>query len=345
MNRTVNMDEQERLVKEIKSLSDSIRRKNRALRLGISERDKYLETTFKPVVGPLKEMVQTVKKFIPPTEGDLVLPVSEFKNEEDYDDDEVTESQESDISEAVGEKGEKSIVEEVKTSEEEEDKEGETPNPSNISVLGKDISSIGIIGRKYILKMMHSAPANKRYHVYGARLEGDGLKIGNTSLNLDKENNIWIGDKKYKGSIGLYELIFNPKPANYSKRDLVRFKEICKITNAHKKGYAANAPIHKNTSAKYKNIISELFQNRSVRLKRRAMSAAELNLLHKKRKTVSGDGILKNTYSTNVIYYNNVNKLVTRMRLIHEAIEAGHTGLENEWVALTTELRNRGVIE
>lgn len=38
--------------------------KNRALRLGISEKAKYLETKFKAVVEPLKGMFQTVKKYI-----------------------------------------------------------------------------------------------------------------------------------------------------------------------------------------------------------------------------------------------------------------------------------------
>lgn len=56
------MGSQEKLVKEIKSLSDSIRRKNRALRLGINERDKYLETTFKPIIEPIKELSQNFLK-------------------------------------------------------------------------------------------------------------------------------------------------------------------------------------------------------------------------------------------------------------------------------------------
>jgi len=61
-------------------------------------------------------------------------------------------------------------------------------------------------------------------------------------------------------------------------------------------------------------------------------------------KTKSGEG-LKNTQETNIIYYSNINKLVDRLRVLHQAVNAGHTGLDNEIIALTTELRNRNVIE
>ena len=37
------MVNQEKLLKEIKTLSDSIRQKNRALKLGISEKEQFLE--------------------------------------------------------------------------------------------------------------------------------------------------------------------------------------------------------------------------------------------------------------------------------------------------------------
>lgn len=340
------MNEQEKLLKEIASLSDAIRRKNRALRLGISERDKYLETTFKPVIGPLKEMVQTVRDLAAPSESDLILPISKFEKQKD-DTEESSEARESnDSNTSIAEDEEEEEEEDVSASKTSgEDEESVKSGPSNISMLGRDITSIGALGTKYLLKMLHTAPVNRNYHVYGARLEGNGLMIGDTALDVDPENNISIGDKKYKGTIGLFELIFKSNPENYTKRDLIQFKEICKNTNAHKKGYAANNPVHRNTSQKYKSIISELFPRPGAQLKRKAVSTAELNVTHKKRKKVLGQGLLKDAYSTNVIYYNDINKLVTRMRLLYEAMEAGHTGLENEWVALSTELKNRGVIE
>lgn len=345
------MGEQERLLKEINALSDSIRKKNRALRMGISEREKYLETTFKPVIQPLKELVQGVSQPNPPTDGDLILPLPKY---EKYESDEIK----SEESETTDEDRDQSVIDEEEETltdptdvtkraddSEQTEEEGEESDisPSNISKLGLDIALTGVLGRKYLLKMLHSTPVTKKYHVYGARLDEDGLKIGNKNLNVDEKDNILIGEKKYKGTKGLFELIFKTKPENYTRTDLKTFREICLLTNAHRKSYAPDAPMHKNVSLKYKNIISQLFLPRSSQLKRKATSTEKVNISSKRNKT--GEGLLKNVYSTNIIYYNNINKLVTRMRLLYEAMESGHTGLDNEWVALTAELRNKGVIE
>lgn len=344
------MVKQENLLKEIKSLSDAIRRKNRALKLGINERDAFLESTFKPVIEPIKEMTQKLRKLGPSTEGEIILPLSKYEEEQHeidrYEDTELSE--ESDASEPMEDVRDKDITEEDEEVSEVERKEEEITNPSNISKLGTEIASKGELGRKYVLKMLHSTPANRNYHVYGARLERKGMMIGNSLLDVDEDDNILIGDKKYKGTLGLFELIFRSKPSRYSARDLKHFKTICHDTNTHRKGYLPDNPIYRNRSEKYRNVISDLFPSKKNPLKRRAISSAEINIQHKKIKvnspTPSGEGLLKNTYSTNIIYYNDANKLVDRMRLIHEAIEAGHTGLENEWVALIDELRNRQII-
>ena len=197
------------------------------------------------------------------------------------------------------------------------------PGESNLSVLGKDISSHGELTRKYVLKMLHGTIANRKYHVYGARVEKGGLMIGDSTLIVDDTDNITVKGKTYPGTIGLFELILKKTPMKYTAKDLKMFKKILIDTNAHKKHYKLDSPLHRSSSFKYKNIIAKLFQN----------------------KHVAGKGMsMKDSYTTNVIYYNNINKLVERMRLLHEAQIAGHTGVNNEMVALTEELRGRGYI-
>lgn len=337
----VNMADQEKLLQEIKTLSDSIRAKNRALRSGISEKEKFLEQTFKPVIGPLKEISNEISRIKPKTEGQAVLPFKEdFQDEESEEFDESEEHEETEASEQeIG----KSSVEKSST-EEDEDEDVETTS-SNISKLGIDIAAKGDLGRKYVLKMLQSSVPNRNYHVYGARLERNGLMIGDSILDVDSEDNIHVGDKTYKGTTGLFELIFKSKPEKYTKKDLNTFRTICKDTNVHKKSYLPNNPVHRNRSQKYIDVISQLFPSIKSQVKRRALSSLNLSVKKKRRLDVSGEGLFKNSYDTNVIYYNDLNKLVDRMRLIHEAIQAGHTGLENEWIALTEELRNKGIIE
>lgn len=348
------MVNQEKLLKEIKSLSDSIRQKNRALKSGISEREQFLESTFKPVTDPLKQIAQNIERPQNRFEGDIMLPISKYEKEEKYEDgnNEETDGIEEETEEESDERDVLREKEIFTTSEEgEEGEEGEeTINPSNLSRLGTDIMFKGTLGRKYLLKMLHSTPANRNYHVYGARIADNGLMIGNSKLDIDEYDNIIIGNQKYKGTTGLFELIFKNKPGKHTKKDLQLFKNILEDTNAHKKGYSEDSPVYRNRSIKYVNVISTLFPSQltKAQLKRRALSSAEINILHKKRKTTeptsSGKGLLKKLYNTNIIYYNDINKLVDRMRLLHEAMEAGHTGLNNEWIALVDELRSRGII-
>lgn len=327
------MADQEYLVKEIKSLSDSIRKKNRALKLGIRERESFIENTFKPIVTPLKKistplqhLSKNIDKITTKIENDEIMPL--VSNEED-------DTSEISIEDEMDE--ENSIIEENREEFQDQNDSDALTSPvqdepkvknslSNLSLLGKDISTKGLLTRKYLLKFLHSTPANRKYHVYGARLEKDGIFIGDSHVTVDDADNIKVKEKIYNGTPGLFELLFKSSPAKiYTTRDLNTFKIILKSTNSHRKNYAPSSSIYRNNSKKYKIIISKLFPPRLTK--------------------VTGSGMtLKNSYETNVIYYNNINKLVDRMQLLHEAKEAGHTGLNNEIVALTEELRNRGYI-
>ncbi|WP_143457381.1 hypothetical protein, partial [Klebsiella pneumoniae] len=112
--------------------------------------------------------------------------------------------------------------------------------------------------------------------------------------------------------------MFKPTPEKYTHRDLNNFKRILELTSAHKKNYSKTSPVYRNKSNKYFQVISKLYPPKR------------------------GKGMtMKNAYDTNVIYYNDVNKLVDRMRLLYEARQAGHTGVKNEMVALEQELRRR----
>lgn len=316
------MVDQERLIKEIKSLSDSIRKKNRMLRSGLSERESFIESTFKPVIQPLKDISQKLNNSIV-KEADLLMPVENIKEDEDLQS--LKSDHDSDMNEKGNDDGEENEDEEEDISDIEE--ENNIPNremeeESNLTVLGRDISNHGELFKKYVLKMLHGTLANRKYHVYGARLEKNGIMIGNKEVKVDEADNIIVGEQLFPGTTGLFELIFKKIPMRYSSQDLKWFKKICLITSVHKKKYSPSESIHRNSTKKYKDIIQKLFP------------------------LAKGSGInLKNTNSSNIIYYNNVNKIIERLKLLHEAQLAGHTGVNNEIVALTEELRQRGYIE
>lgn len=211
---------------------------------------------------------------------------------------------------------------------EEETTVEEPHTPSRLSLIGRYIRDKGLLSRKYIVKMLHSSPPKRKYHVYGARLENEGIMIGNSKIFVDESDNLQINNEIFKGTPGLFELIFTSNPTNYTTTDLRTFKKILITTNAHKKNYTSSLPIHKNTSIKYRNIISKLFPTKKISVS-----------------SPSSQGFkMKNIYDTNIIYYNDINKLVNRMRLLYEAKEAGHTGVDNEIIVLTNESKNKGYI-
>lgn len=315
------MATREGLLSEIKLLSDSIRNKNQALKAGLTERTRYLEETFKPIIDPLNQLNETVRK----------TPV--LRHTEPVKNERVTSETESSSKDMDTLSRSSEIIEEDDEDEDNLFEEGHVPSegqtsesPSNISILSQEIGNKGPLSRKYILQMLHSTRKSAKYHVYGARLENDGLRIGDSAVAVDEKDNIIIKGEIFKGTPGLFELIFKTTPKKYSKNDLNTFKRICMITNSHRKAYSPSTPIHRNRSEKYKTVISRLFT------KCRGKSA-------------KGKGItMKNLYDTNIIYYNDVNKLVNRMKLLYESMQAGHNGLDSEMVALTEELKSRGFI-
>lgn len=307
------MVDQEQLLKEIKLLSDSIRMKNRALKMGISERDKFLENTFKPVVEPLREISQKLDIKPPVSEIKQIIPVDENDESMDTDSPSLAEDEEDDVEVEGGEEG---------PQEEEVLKQA----PSRLSTLGVDIASKGLLTRKYLVKMLYKTPGNRKVHVFGVRIDSnDGLMIGDSRLDIDDSDNLVIKGKSFHGTPGLFELLFKQSPGKYTARDLNTYKLICKLTNTHKLNYSSTSRVYRNKTDKYKNIISKIFPPRGA------------------DKTGKGM-VMKNTYDTNVFYYNDINKLVDRLRLLHEAKKAGHTGLDSEMTTLSEELRKKGYI-
>lgn len=323
--------DRETLVKKINILSDSIRKKYADLKHNVSERDRFLESTFKPVIAPLKEISNNLKNQATtmPVE-DIGIKLQEPK-EEDDDDFETEDDNLEHINMSEGE--EVDLPGNMSNTDNDEEISQNLPilTPSSVnhrlSILGNEIGSKGPLTRKFILKMLHTTPSNRKYHIYGARVENDGLMIGDSLLTTDDEDNIIIKGKSYKGTPGLFELVFRNSPQKYNTRDLNTFKSILKLTNAHKKDYSVGSVIYRNKSKKYNEIISKLFPP------------------HSRKHQSTGKGIsLKNTYETNVIYYKDINKIVDRMRLLYEAKQSGHTGVDNELIALVDELRGRGYI-
>lgn len=157
---------------------------------------------------------------------------------------------------------------------------------------------------------------------YGIRMEDGHLKIGNQHIDVNGDE-LDVKEKKFQITTGLRELLTRKRPANiYSKSDLNAYREILLLTNAHLKDYQSGNEIEAGNNFQYKSIVSKLFAN------------------HK-----GGEVQYKNYEFKNIIYYDDINELVDRLRLLHAEKQAGNNSVDNEILSICEELREIGLIK
>lgn len=151
--------------------------------------------------------------------------------------------------------------------------------------------------------------------VYGIRreLNEDGqflFKIGDSDLDVE-HNDIKIGDRWYEGTPGLFELMVKKHPVNYASTDLKTYYEILLKTNAHRLGYMPGNQIRGNRGFKYRNIIKPLIEQKR---------------------------------GSSYKYWNDPNELVDRLRLLIASKEAGNSTHNNEIISIIEELTEAGYV-
>lgn len=157
--------------------------------------------------------------------------------------------------------------------------------------------------------------------IYGPRKLTDGtFVLGNKEIQFI-DNRIHIKDDDYTYSItsGLIDLLFSKSPTSdkYTNADLKTYKHILIQTSAHKT--TDGTRIRSSIGAKYMNIISRLFKIGGGGDK-------------------SGSGINMRLQKHNIVYWNDPNELVDRLRLLYSSLAAGNTGVRNEIISICEEL-------
>ncbi|CAH2010533.1 unnamed protein product [Acanthoscelides obtectus] len=186
--------------------------------------------------------------------------------------------------------------------------------------------------RKYISEMYADKNNREFDHKYGVRLDDtiEQFMIGDSKLDFNGAD-IYVKGKRYKGSQGLYELLFRKYPnMNFcSSDDVNTYRQIVYKTNAHRKYYRSNTQLDGSKLQKYKKIIAPPLKMGQ-------------GLMNNKNITTTME------YSSNdkdYIYWDDPNELVSRLRLLIASQAAGHSGHGNEINSLVEELRESKYIE
>ena len=186
--------------------------------------------------------------------------------------------------------------------------------------------------KTYISGMIHDTK-NKHDFKYGVRYnpEEDAYYIGNSEIQFDGDNLI-INNNEYRGTPGLYELLFKKHAHNFNNDDKKQYINIVKNTSAHKRNYNSLGQISGSRCWKYTHIIKPMIQKPRIRYTTGKVSGGELMM------QVSDNPI-------DYVYWDDPNELVDRLRLLIASRAAGNSNHTNEINRILEELLESKIIE
>ena len=180
----------------------------------------------------------------------------------------------------------------------------------------EELMNVGPIAAEYIEKYIDPEKVDNTFGIY---VDGGTWKIGNENVVVDG-NDLFIGEEKYEGTRGLWELIVMKEPSeqNYDVDDFRTYSEIMIRTNAIRRDNDPTNPRPKSSKSwKWTNVVKDIWSN---------------------RKTYEGQG------TKTIVIPSDSNALLERLDLLMASKEAGNTGARNELVSICDELLRQRVI-
>lgn len=314
------------LTLRIAELKEAIRRKYNSFKTGAIESERLLEKKYKPIINEIKKKTNIY--------DEPRLNIKKEESEEQGEEEELERKleEEGDDEDEVGDgfSSPLPVSSTLVTHGDDEQLDSLLSTPSGRETISQFISEHfnHPLSEKYMTLFMRDRGGKSSMvdHLYGPRFEGDTLMIGNSKLELSDDGSILIKNVRYKPTEGLYELLFKrvPDQATYDDNDLMAYKNILELSNAHKKEYNYKGNINRNNSLKYKRVIGDLFPP------------------VKKR----GSGMQwKSSVSRDIMFWDDPNELVERLRLLSMSVETGNNSHTNEIINIVEELREAGFIK
>lgn len=330
--------------RELVKARKDVENKYRALRTDVTAYESLLERQYEPITKQLKRLIPSrtmdEEKKGEPERKRLAVDKSMFGSSDDDDDDD------DETISSIGEKEDKDDEEQNKQEEyEEEEEKEEQQKDDDVHVvikeestdkqkLGKEIiggpesqkflSELPDTARDYFERMFEDVkPFDKQYGVHWNKKQG-GFYVGDSPIYF-KRRDILIGDGegtkgRFATTPGLYELLFMKECTNYTEEDRKMYGKIVKATNANRARYDSKGPVAGNRSNKYQSVVQHLFEEQ-------------------------GSGIKLTGRRVEYVPWNDPNKLVDRLRVLHASRVAGHGGHANEITYIIDELRRSHYVQ
>lgn len=377
----------ERLMSELISSRKAVRQKYESLKSDIAQAQLKLQQTYKPLTEPLQTLISSIrptnekfelKKEEPQSNINFVTPkYSTPKQNQDEQLDFTYQPQYIDES-TIGPTSKlmptpsflKNINEDVY----------EANNPTNSSLDMSPNVSILVENTRQAIQDMTQSEGYQQYladfeelprkfvdeqiktlevdDMYGLThdMEGEKFQIGQTGREIKiVGSDIVLDNIVYKGTLGLYNLLFKKNPIIYTQNDLKNYMDILDRTNAYRENYKKDGVIRGNKGTKYRTIIKPYLERekitkqskKPVSSKSTSRSPYTLRILDAVTKKKGGSILLKYSPNSNTdyVYWRNVNDIVDRLQLLLSSEASGNSNLHNEIISIIEELKESNIIQ
>ena len=220
-----------------------------------------------------------------------------------------------------------------------------------LGMTEEELIKIGPIARKYIQSNLGRATTKA-----GLYSEDDNLKIGYRPVKIENDD-IIIDDERFKGTVGLWELITSkdiPDISKYGAKDLADYITIMHITKAtydkNNKRVGGNDKMNKLIKPFVKILEKDggegLIDKIDKHFENEEETDEEEEEEEEEEYEVPASIPFTPTKGTGLkILPSDPNALIDRFDLLFSSKKAGHTGVRNEIVSILDELKRQGVLK
>ena len=185
------------------------------------------------------------------------------------------------------------------------------------------------------------------FGIHGSLDEG-GYRLGDKRITVDQERNIHIEDEIYKGTPGLWKLIFRVNPKEYTDDDWESYKKIVRQTDLINNPSGVQRNSRPQLTKKYKLIKKALAEEEEgEEEEEEATKENEINEADEsdmredgseEEEPIKGSGIVISFLPSTI------KGLFDKLKLLTAEFIAGNTATRNELIAVLDQLRKRGRI-
>lgn len=331
-----NLSGKESTLKKLNEIQNVVVKKARELEAEDQKIEKQMSKKFRPLLEPVQNIYEISKKSYD-LDNDSVKRKKSIKNETPYKEEENIGSTSSTLKndDSTAKKNSKRKKKKYKpidffnnTFNEQNEtfifNDGINSSSSKEEENGNKSSAVQADEIDYYLNLCknRSKLIDQTYGVQYDRKTSKFL-IGNDKLSFNNQY-ISLGDEeiKFPTKPGILQLLFLKNPDNYTDEDLKQYGEILEKSSVHRRNFQPDGLIRGGTSEKYKNIVSKIVES-------------------------LGGHVPLIKYTKNkreFVYWNTVDELVNRLRILIGLRRVGHNNVDNEIYSIIEELKEEGVV-